>query len=90
MIHDKQTEWQRQLNFDVGQSAHSTHSSGSNGSHDQQHQLQDIFGRSTKRPISAPPTSDEVSEFVDRSSFQFSVVVKSPFIFMLKIVHQGK
>ena len=61
MIHDKQTEWQRQLNFDVSQSGRSTHSSGGNGSYDQLHQMQDIFGRSTKRPISAPPTSEEVS-----------------------------
>ena len=65
MIHENQsTDWQRQLNFDVSQNAstHSTQSTHINNENSDQHELQDIFGRSTKRPISAPPTSDEVRE----------------------------
>ncbi len=67
MIHENQTtDWQRQLNFDVSQNtsnhSHSTQSSHINNENNNQHDLQDIFGRSTKRPISAPPTSDEVRE----------------------------
>lgn len=83
MIHENQTDWQRQLNFDVGQNSHKSQSNHilgtSSNDTNEQHQLQDIFGRSTKRPISAPPTSDEVSElFTSSTNFR---VLGSPYKF---------
>jgi hypothetical protein len=76
-----QNKWQRQVNVESAPTKHLLPTSPNDGVHvhphaslDEQQTIHDIFGRSTKRPISAPPTSDEgvsVSLFVSFFSFIF-------------------